>query len=105
MKLIAGLSAIGLLSGAFFAYANLVSASSAPPVVVVAADGPDSVANAERLEFRDIVDFSGGTPRLGERPLSLSGKRVRVTGYVAHLEVQPQNGFFLVPIPVHGDES
>src|SRR5512133_2711569 len=105
MKLIAGLGAVALLSSAFFAYSNMVSASSVRPVVLVAADAPNSPANAERLELREIVDLTGQTPRLAERALSLSGKRVRITGYVAHLEVQPQNGFFLVPIPVHGDES
>lgn len=64
-----------------------------------------TVETAEMLEFRQLVEFDGSTPRLSPRAKALSGRRVRMVGYAAHLEQPPANGFYLTPIPVHGDES
>lgn len=105
MRLVVAVSAAAVLGCLFFAYSSLVSANAATPGLVSISDSQVARGSAERLEFRDIVDHSGGQPRLGDRVLGLSGKRVRVTGYIAHLESAPQDGFFVVPIPVHGDES
>jgi hypothetical protein len=43
--------------------------------------------------------------RLSDQVLALAGRRVRMTGYMAHLELAPKGGFYLAPMPVHSDES
>ena len=39
------------------------------------------------------------------RLLSLNGKRVRLVGFMARMEVPPRGGFYLCPPPVSADES
>jgi hypothetical protein len=42
---------------------------------------------------------------LSEKARSLRGRRVRMEGYAAELEDAPAGAFWLVPLPVRGDES
>lgn len=57
------------------------------------------------LEFRDLVVVQNNRPRLSEKVRALAGHRVRIIGYMAHLELAPKGGFYLAPMPVHSDES
>lgn len=106
MKSVAGVGLIALL-----ALVTLGARATRPRDKVIEsaqASGPahhTSVGAAEALEFRELVEFDGSTPKLSVRAKAVSGRRVRMVGYAAHLEQPPANGFYLTPIPVHGDES
>jgi hypothetical protein len=39
------------------------------------------------------------------RAASLAGARVRLVGFIAELEVPPENALYLVPQPIHCDEA
>jgi len=60
---------------------------------------------ATTLEFREF--FEPGTQELkpSAKLLSLDGKRVRMTGFMAQMEQPPAGAFYLCPRPVYGDES
>lgn len=64
-----------------------------------------SAEAAEPLEFRELVHFDSNKPQLSAKVKALSGRRVKMVGYAAHLEQPSANGFYLTPVPVHGDES
>ncbi|HJW74696.1 MAG: hypothetical protein A2V77_11330 [Anaeromyxobacter sp. RBG_16_69_14] len=56
------------------------------------------------LAFGEI--FAPGSDLvLSEKARSLRGRRVRMEGYAAELEDAPAGAFWLVPLPVRGDES
>ncbi len=59
---------------------------------------------ADRLELREIFE-PGPTLRPSAKATSLVGKRVRMVGFMAHMEAPPTGGFYLVPRPVYADEA
>jgi len=61
-------------------------------------------ARAEPISFSQFFDSS---PELepSARLLALDGKRVRLVGFMARMEVPPRGGFYLCPRPVSADES
>ncbi len=63
-----------------------------------------SVPGAERLEFGEILE-PGPVLKPSARATSLSGKRVRMVGFMAHMEAPPKGAFYLVPRPLHADEA
>ena len=58
-----------------------------------------------KLEFGEILDPSKSELKPSEKLRSLQGKRVRITGFVAQMEEQPDNYFYLCSRPVYCDES
>jgi hypothetical protein len=75
--------------------------AEAPPLEAL----PEArLPEAERLEFRDFFEPGAGL-RLTHKLRALSGKRVRLVGFMAQLELPPRGAFYLVPRPVRGDES
>src|SRR5216117_3914033 len=59
---------------------------------------------AETLSFDDFFE-RGGPLRLSEKVKSLSGRRVRLVGFMAHMSMPPTGAFYLVPMPVRCDEA
>jgi hypothetical protein len=59
---------------------------------------------AEQLDMRDLV-APGPVLGLSDRAKSLDGERVRMVGFMAHMEDPPAGGFYLVPLPVLADEA
>ncbi len=60
---------------------------------------------AADLSFAELFDGGPGPLRPSERLLSLAGRRVRMVGFMAHMEDPPAGAFWLVPRPVACDES
>lgn len=56
------------------------------------------------LEFRELLD-TGPRLRVSSRARALTGKRVRMTGYMARLELAARDGFYLTPRPTQCDEA
>jgi len=63
-----------------------------------------AMAAPARLSFADLFD-AGETLKPSARVLSLDGHRVRIEGFMAHLELPPQGAFWLCRTPVFGDEA
>jgi hypothetical protein len=59
---------------------------------------------ATALRFADLVEPGPAGPAPSRQAKALAGQRVRLVGYMAHLEEGPTDGFYLSPTPVHGDE-
>jgi hypothetical protein len=59
---------------------------------------------ADRLEFSEFFE-PGARLQPSEKLRSLAGKRVRLVGFMARLELPPTGAFYLVPRPIHCDES
>jgi hypothetical protein len=57
------------------------------------------------LEFRELLASTGQGLRPSERAASLEGRRVRMVGFMAHMEVAPRGAFYLTPRPVSCDEA
>jgi hypothetical protein len=70
----------------------LVFTLAAPPPVVTVA-------------FRDLLEPSGRGLRPSAHVLSLSGRRVRMVGYMAQMEDPPKGGFYLCASPVAAMEG
>lgn len=58
----------------------------------------------EKLEFRELLD-PGPELKPSARALALAGKRVRMVGFMAEMELPPRGGFYLVPGPMEIDEA
>jgi hypothetical protein len=58
----------------------------------------------EKLEFRELLD-PGPELKPSARALALAGKRVRMVGFMAEMELPPRGGFYLVPGPMKVDEA
>ena len=58
-----------------------------------------------KLEFREFLAPSITELKPSEKLRSLQGQRVRITGFMAQMEEQPGNYFYLCSIPVYCDES
>ena len=72
---------------------SATTTSSGPP------DAPES------LRFGEL--FEAGKSVLAPSPKAnaLAGKRVRLRGFMAEMELPPKGAFYLVPHPVHCDEA
>ena len=96
---VAGTAAIG--GGA---YAIWPRPSPEPVAAARAAREPAGGAPAERLQLRDLLE-PGPILKPSAKTAALAGKRVRMTGFMAHMELPPRGAFYLVPRPVHCDEA
>jgi len=101
-----GAALLVLASAAAFAVQRAPEPTPPLPATPSAAvsPAPPALPEAERLEFREFFEPGAGlllTPKLR----ALSGKRVRLVGFMAQLELPPRGAFYLVPRPVHCDES
>jgi hypothetical protein len=56
------------------------------------------------LSFADLFE-PGPTLKPSQRALSLNGKRVRIDGFMAHMEIPPHGAFWLCRMPVAADEA
>jgi len=74
--------------------------------VVVAASAAASAARpaAVPISFSELFEDSGAL-KPSARMLALHGRRVRLVGFMARMEVPPRGGFYLCPRPVSADES
>ena len=97
MKTLVALS--GLLAAALCTLALVVHR----PVVKVA-PAPAAVAAAPDLSPGELLE-PGPRLKASSRALGLSGQRVRLVGFMAHLELPPRGAFYLTGRPVRGDEA
>jgi hypothetical protein len=66
---------------------------------------PKPLPDPESLAWHDVIVDGGGKLMLSDRAKRLSGRRVRMAGFMAKLELPPKGGFYLTAQPVQGDES
>ena len=59
---------------------------------------------AQKLEFSEFFEPGAGL-RPSDKLRALAGQRVRLVGFMAQLELPPTGAFYLVPRPIHCDES
>lgn len=57
------------------------------------------------LSFREFFDPSARELKPSAALLALRGKRVRLVGFMAHLELPPRGAFYLTPRPIVCDEA
>jgi hypothetical protein len=62
-------------------------------------------AAAASLTFAELFDPRSSQLRPSQRALALDGKRVRMVGFMAKLELELEASFYLTPRPVTGDEA
>lgn len=68
--------------------------------------GVDAVpAPPEPLSFREFFEPKARTLTPTARLLSLAGKRVRIAGFMAEMELPPKGGFYLCPSPLFAAEG
>ncbi|HEX9050044.1 MAG TPA: hypothetical protein VF841_05870 [Anaeromyxobacter sp.] len=84
---------------ALFLPAAAPAATSAPARGAAASAGPAD------LSFAELFDAGPGALGPSEKLLALAGRRVRLVGFMAHMETSPVGAFWLVPRPVECDES
>ena len=60
---------------------------------------------AQSLRLAELFRSGGDTLVASDRTLALAGERVRLTGFMAQMELPPRGGFFVTPQPVHCDEA
>jgi len=75
--------------------ALIAAAALSPPVHSLA---------AEPISISQFLDSSADL-KPSARLLALDGKRVRLVGFMAQMEMPPSGGFYLCPRPVSADES
>lgn len=64
-----------------------------------------STAPTPVLRFQDLLE-NGKRSLVPTKTLTnANGKRVRIVGHMAQMEIPPADGFILVPRPVHCDEA
>jgi hypothetical protein len=56
------------------------------------------------LTFSDIFVAESRTPELSPKLISAAGKRVRMVGFMAHMDEPPSGAFYLTSRPVSCDE-
>ena len=61
--------------------------------------------DVQTIEFREFFDSGMQELKPSARLLGLDGARVRLVGFMAHLEEAPEGAFYLCSRPVYGDES
>jgi hypothetical protein len=59
----------------------------------------------EPLSFREFFEPGARSLKPSARLLALEGKRVRLVGYMARMEMPPQGGFYLCSSPVLATEG
>jgi len=64
-----------------------------------------SRAQTPALAFREFFDATGSEPVLSARLRELNGKRVKLVGFMAKMEIAPKGAFYLTPRPVSCDEE
>lgn len=60
---------------------------------------------APTLALKELFRPGGDALVPSDKTTKLAGQRVRMTGFMAHMEIPPKGAFFLVPYPVHCDEA
>jgi hypothetical protein len=103
-KAVALVAGTALAVGAAYA---LWPRDSAEPVATARATEPapaPAALPAERLEMGEIL-APGPELALSAKAKGLHGKRVRLVGFMAQMELPPKGGFYLVPRPLHLDEA
>lgn len=101
MKAVVGLGVVVSLAAAAIGYA----ATSNDPISTIGEAQHTVYADAIQLRFGELIASDAGHVRLSERAKALANQRVRMTGYVAKLELPPEGAFYLTAHPVTGDES
>ncbi len=77
-----------------------IAAPVVPPATGQVSPSPEPVL----LEFREILERGpGAEPSVKVR--SLQGSRVRIVGFMAHMEDAPHGAFYLVSRPLHCAED
>jgi hypothetical protein len=66
---------------------------------------PINAGETEDFSFQQLFESSTRELKPSTKLLSLDGKRVRMVGFMAQMETQPENAFYLCPRPVFVDES
>jgi hypothetical protein len=92
-----GLLAVG---SALVLGASASSSSDRGRTAKAAADRDD----VPSMQVRDLLE-AGPELRPSKAALALSGKRVRLVGYMADMELPPRGALYLVPQPVRCDEA
>jgi hypothetical protein len=96
VAIIAGAAVVG-------AVAYAIRPRRSPEPATAQATEPAAPA-AEQLDQREIFE-PGPVLRPSAKATRLVGKRVRMVGFMARMEVPPKGGFYLVPRPVDADEA
>lgn len=65
---------------------------------------PPEAVSLPRLEVSELLE-SGAQLKPTAKAAELKGKRVRLVGYMAEMELPPTGAFYLVPRPVKLDEA
>jgi hypothetical protein len=66
---------------------------------------PKAIPDATPLSFRDFFVPSSRELKASPRLRSLVGKRVKMAGFMAKMEIAPSGAFYLTPTPVVCDEA
>lgn len=66
---------------------------------------PIPAQDVPRLAFSDFFTVDPSAIKPSIRLLALSGKRVKLVGFMAKMEVAPKGAFYLTPRPVSCDEE
>jgi hypothetical protein len=61
--------------------------------------------DVESLRFQELFEAGKTALEPSSKARDLAGKHVRMTGFVAEMELPPKGAFYLVPRPVHCDEA
>lgn len=101
-------SVVAVVAGAVLvgagAYAIWPRRAAEPVSAAQAVEPAAQVPPAETLDLREIFE-PGPVLEPSARATRLAGKRVRMVGFMAHMELPPKGAFYLVPRPVHADEA
>src|SRR5262245_46365756 len=90
----------------FPSLAGIVAVLLCMPVVTPTMQrGSAAREGAQTIEFRELFEAGGRELKPSAKLLSLDGTRVRLVGFMAHLEEAPEGAFYLCARPVYGDES
>lgn len=65
----------------------------------------ESVSPIVELSFKDFFDTGASELKPSRKLISLTGKRVRLIGFMSQMEEPPVGAFYLCPRPVLADES
>ncbi|MET0594055.1 MAG: hypothetical protein ABW133_15250 [Polyangiaceae bacterium] len=79
--------------------------SNARDGAAMAAVGEIAKREATTLAFRDLVEPTPRALKPTARARDLAGQRVRMTGFMAEMELAPKGAFYLTPIPIRCDEA
>lgn len=101
-------SVVAVLSGTALVIGGAVALwprGSAEPEATAQARAPAAaLPAAETLRHGELL-APGPVLEPSARATSLNGKRVRMVGFMAQMEMPPRGAFYLVPRPLHVDEA